>query len=766
MSILYDLLKKKALEHKDEIAIIGGMHFNETVNYFSMSYSAFLNLVNEYLEKLKDPSYVLQPVVGRKYIVVDNSINSIAIIVALLEIGATPVIIDTKNVPELSKDNIPYVCHGNPRDSRVNQDEILCHKLWNSGIFLDKYAGEEKDGPKLMVYSSGTESAAHIKVITEEELTNLPIQYGENNGVFYSYVSCAHISGVLTNLVNFLVHDNKLFLVQDFNLEDICFVRNYNQLALKNKRKKYVEKRYFLSTANPSLIDLVIFNSDRVKGEYYDETHIEGDELVVKEISEEYRELSWDMQTALDYLNGNMMKPDSLMLPRNILDYIEKIDPKGVDLSSLKHIYMTGGMNSEDIIKVMRQKFPSIKEGVFTNLYGSTEANGVISYCNEKDLKTCYIDVSESELGKIRYTYDHKTFYELIDGVVTEIDVPEDTFSYMPYLSASSERVPDVTIDGVLDIAYRGEPTGDIGIYIDNQLYILGRKKELVKVNGRSYIINALESYFRKALGLEIFLIADSENEIQPYIKVDKIDDYEGITEKYAKCLEFSKSFNMFHVNPPAIIDNYIFEQSKISGKQPRSFLNYYLEFAKQQQEAFLSGKKGIIEASKEFMQLTNYDYEMLNDGSFVVRLFSRTTMVDDEILECFYKPFNVGRDFVRFVPKPEIVLASTMHMLHTLSTLDIKYRGLGLKFLLHMQTNIDEYVDYLAEEPKPLEEAKTADEIFRFLKHHIVSDFMRRTKNFMAYSCITVHTEEELEKYIEGTTIPSEVLKLGEMKE
>ena len=67
-----------------------------------------------------------------------------------------------------------------------------------------------------------------------------------------------------------------------------------------------------------------------------------------------------------------------------------------------------------------------------------------------------------------------------------------------------------------------------------------------------------MESYFRKSLGLEIFLIADSENEIQPYIKVDKIDDYEGITEKYAKCLEFSKSFNMFHVNSPAIIDNYI----------------------------------------------------------------------------------------------------------------------------------------------------------------------------------------------------------------
>ena len=78
----------------------------------------------------------------------------------------------------------------------------------------------------------------------------------------------------------------------------------------------------------------------------------------------------------------------------------------------------------------MRQKFPSIKEGVFTNLYGSTEANGVISYCNEKDLKTCYIDVSESELGKIRYTYDHKTFYELIDGVVTEIDIPEEFLGY------------------------------------------------------------------------------------------------------------------------------------------------------------------------------------------------------------------------------------------------------------------------------------------------------------------------------------------------
>ncbi len=64
MSIFYDLLKKKAnnSETKNEVAAIGEMHFNQDVNYFSMTYQELLKKVDEYIEMFKDPKNVHQPI--------------------------------------------------------------------------------------------------------------------------------------------------------------------------------------------------------------------------------------------------------------------------------------------------------------------------------------------------------------------------------------------------------------------------------------------------------------------------------------------------------------------------------------------------------------------------------------------------------------------------------------------------------------------------------------------------------------------------------
>jgi hypothetical protein len=81
MSILYEELKKKALdESKNKEMVIAGRFVYPEVsgNYYGMTYSDLLDLVNVYIMALKDPRFTTQPIEGRrKYIVVDNSINSI-----------------------------------------------------------------------------------------------------------------------------------------------------------------------------------------------------------------------------------------------------------------------------------------------------------------------------------------------------------------------------------------------------------------------------------------------------------------------------------------------------------------------------------------------------------------------------------------------------------------------------------------------------------------------------------------------------------------
>lgn len=86
------------------------------------------------------------------------------------------------------------------------------------------------------------------------------------------------------------------------------------------------------------------------------------------------------------------------------------------------------------------------------------------------------------------------------DGVVGHLLIrgPNVTKGYfeLPDVNAST-----ITPDGWLD-------TGDLGLYRDGRLYITGRAKEIIFVNGQNYYPHDLESIAQRAQGLELGKVA------------------------------------------------------------------------------------------------------------------------------------------------------------------------------------------------------------------------------------------------------------------
>ncbi len=740
MSIFYEQLKKKALDEtkKDEMVIVGKYHLPSggATNYCGMTYTDVLRNVDAFIDVFKNQEYTDQSIIGnRKYIVVDNSLNSIFAIIALLECGSIPVIIDSKNVPGIEDNKLPYLDYGDYVVDAEKEDQLVEEYL-NKLNIDENLLNEKEPGCKLIICSSGSEGATpHLNTIMENDLVKLPNQYGDSNSIFLSYISCANISGILTNLVNFLVHDVKLMLTQDFNLETIYFAKDFDKFLEKNFKRKYIENRYFCSTANPALMKLLFLNKSYYDGKLYDSIRLEGDELVVSEMRPNYQMISFNDRVRKKIQTGTLPQPDTMMLPRNILKYLKEVDLEEIDLSSMRHIYLSGGINSEEVVKKVREMIPSIPKGIFTNLYGSTEANGVICTCDEKDFKTCYINVGDYELGKITYSFDMKKFYEISNGITKEIEPPKDLFEYMPYLNVSSKQEKMVTVDNKLQIKYNGKETGDIGIYIGDQLYILGRKSDIIKLKGRTYIAHSLESYYSNEIGSTVYIRPIDEEGIQLFMKESPIKFTPEFIKRYEKALNLSKETKRFHVNPPVVLDDYIFAESKISGKISKPYLLIYEDYAKEQLDAFFNIPNSIIEKSKKIAEsLAAYSPEVLSDGSFLIDVSKRLTLPITDIILNFYKPTYINNDLIRFIPKPEIIFMTEPHKLFSNQKMVYEYSGGILQAILEKALKLKQTGELLTDKYQSINEKMHGEEIIEKLRYDMMIDVVRRLVNKRQY--------------------------------
>ena len=84
----------------------------------------------------------------------------------------------------------------------------------------------------------------------------------------------------------------------------------------------------------------------------------------------------------------------------------------------------------------------------------------------------------------------------LPDGTVGHLLIRGDNVT-KGYYEAPALNATMITADGWLD-------TGDLGVVLDGQLYITGRAKEIIFVNGQNYYPHDLESIAQRAHGLEL----------------------------------------------------------------------------------------------------------------------------------------------------------------------------------------------------------------------------------------------------------------------
>ena len=661
MSTFYDILKMKAAlpENASKYPFMGRLNRKDNpIDYTALTYKELLDMVDNYISDFRNKGFLEtnKPV----FIVVDNSINSIALIIALLELKAIPVLISSKVLDINDYDIMPYIYSKDSVDS-IKDENVLKISRYVKEISdsYEKMHDKNDLSSRLVISSSGSEGyRPHLNIIKEADLINLPNQYGENGSRFYSYISCAHISGILTNLVNPLINDCTVMLTNQLNLKNYYFSDGGDDL-LYEAIKKYMIKFYKFSCRDLDYIIYLLMHKKSFEFMSVDEKSVTSFELgkvpIKPTIDEKFERLNIDR------------RPDTLMLPRDIFDYLENEICQKLDLSSIKRIYLAGGVNSYGTIRTLRKHLPSIKEGVFVNLYGSTEANGVICSCCEEKMRTCYIDITNYENGEIRFTYDKKRIFRQKNGRIEQVDTEFNLFDFVPCLSASEDLVDDLKIDGI-NIKMRDKVTGeykvngDLGLYIDNQLYVLGRQSDLIHASGKLYNLRRIELFISNEIGDNVHCVRNPiDGTIEPYCIYNELE-IEKSLEKYRRLSELIRSYKGINFKHPVMLVRWIFPISSIAGKVLKAKLHNFAKYSERQYDACIGDtQKEMRRLAEEFIAkyFSNYETTPLDeDLTFTLKAGNNFFFPLDHSIDYLFDVLDIN-DFdgtIKLKFKPHII--------------------------------------------------------------------------------------------------------------
>ncbi len=638
----YELLKAKALDskYKDKFVWMGQLVQEETTfNYAAVTYEELLTLVDSYIDKYKNYGS------KKAYIIVDNSINSIAAIIAFLKLGLTPILIDYKNLEvEIDADiKLPYIYTKGASDDGMrfhNKVNMYVDSIDQSFSFNEN----ELNGGNIIIGSSGSEGfKPHLEIIKESDLMSLPNQYGETGSRFYSYISCANISGILTNLVNPIINDCVVMMSDSFDLECFYFNNDVDAIVNSDDDRFYDSEDYIFSYRDFEFIKYIM-------GDYKKEDKLE-DECGKIRVHRR-KKGTYDLKISEDFQKYNIdTMPDTIMFPRNIVEYLKKIDLTRIDLSLLKRVYLAGGINTQEDINNIGQLVRNLPAGIITNLYGSTEANGVICSCSEFNLKTCYINITRYKEGIITYSFDRKNVYQIKNGVVTHVDDEFRLYTFAPYLSVS-EGIVDNIITDCIEVKLRKNgsnefvKTGDLGIYIEGQLYIIGRESDIYFDELGAQNMKHIEHFYSRVMRVPTYFVKDPSGKgVQVYLHYDK-DDYSQWFDLYDRAQKFRNLYKPVNITSIVVLNNHVFPMSKISGKVSMPKLRSFGRYAKIHEENYYSNHfESMVKMTKQFIEKYFKNYEVTDiDEDFYFTL----KLSKDDFFFPFYASFNQLFDLER----------------------------------------------------------------------------------------------------------------------
>ena len=219
---IYDVLREKSFNKENSMndAYIC-IDENDTSSY---TYSDLYNLINKYVVIFKELDLK-----GKiKYLIVDNSIESLAIFIALLQCGAVPILIDKRNIDNskkvydeydenidnfemISKYPYDYIIANNSDDFSIKELELQQVKKYIDSINKYSISSDSSIGDFYMCTSGTTGIPKLVKLNENMLMQHIENRFCNTKGYScYCYNSIASIMGLTFYLLPILL-DNKLY---------------------------------------------------------------------------------------------------------------------------------------------------------------------------------------------------------------------------------------------------------------------------------------------------------------------------------------------------------------------------------------------------------------------------------------------------------------------------------------------------------------------------------------------------------------------------
>lgn len=536
---LYGLLREKAKKLKTKNSVMYIEYFKTIERY---TYNDVYKLVNKYIEFFLKGNFKNKPI----YVIVDNSVNSIAVFIAMLEVGIIPILIN--------EENLNYYTNYS-----VNSEFYNVKK--NTIDYFDATKYSLSDTAKV--------------ICLFEKYINL---LKENNEIYFRNIKSDNEKKFFIHTSGSASNNPKMILIYE---KELLKNKGYSLLSMKSE--------YFYTYIPISSISSITFN---LLIPFY---------LNKQVILSKYFELEIINEKKISFLIPRNILDILTEIKNKVLE---------IDFSNACELYLSGEVNNLEIIKEIRKKIPSLRENVFVNLYGSTETLGIISTCNEEYLKSIYINQLALSNGDFIYTFDKMNFYKrkFTDNSYYDerINLEYNDLFYFECLPVSERMVNDVEVKNNFgEVFVNNIATGDIGIYISEKLYIICRTSDIVTINNKLYCLTALENLFFNLIGLKTAAIK-YDNQI--YIIVNFSFDEKSITNVkdiipvIKKCYEFKNTLSFVPLANPIFLDSKKFPKSSAMKKTVKHSLISIIEnrdknchFVNNYESSFLNKVKLLI---------------------------------------------------------------------------------------------------------------------------------------------------------------------------
>ena len=570
---IYDLLKEKAndIQFKDKL-----LYYDLEINR-SYTFSDVYNLVNKYIDIFSK----LDIKGKKKYLIVDNSVDSVALFIALLKCGVIPILINKDDLDTRGENITEYFNNIDNYDyeelfNNLKYDYIIANdantfdnpkeELVQITNYIDRIEKRENDDCDFYICTSGvTNGIGKLIPLKDKELIERSLNCDRDYSILTT-ISISAISGIIYNVYRPIINNIKNYM-------------SYNLYNTKDKTK--------------NLKNIAYHHINRV------------------------------------------------LLPLNVIDLLDD-ELKKLDFSSLDRLYLTGGINNYETIDKLKEYLPNLDINAISNMYGRTENYGMICSSRGNNIKSLYINVLETNLNEMVYTFDKKHFYKYYvkdnKKIIEEVDRVYDDNCYANYLSVSDNVLDNIKIDddGIFgEIIVDDNKTGDLGLYLNNQLFVLGRYNDLVTIDDNKYLLSMYEQLFSNITGLKTAAVLDEKtNKI--FVVVDyKIDELSSNNFKQMiplakKCNEIIDKYHL-KVEYPLFVPSKLFPRNKLMFKTNKKEITKLIENKDDFQDYINDYNNSFVKVIKnhilsEYKKTVNVIYQ---DNEFI---FNKKEITFDEL--------------------------------------------------------------------------------------------------------------------------------------